>query len=503
MTVANVSHLVTGRWLQGEGPDLVSTDPATGQTNWFGRSAIEPEVEHAVASARTAADTWATALLASRIQLVQAIADAYKKRRAELAETISRETGKPRWEALSEVDAMAAKVPISIEAYERRSQPAEAQVAGPVVSLPNGATQATRFKAIGVAAVFGPFNFPGHLPNGHLVPAVLAGNTVVFKPSEQTPLVGHVMAEIWQSAIESTGSPPGVFNMIQGGAQTGTALSRHPGVDAIYFTGSFAVGRAINRLLADRPDKLLALEMGGNNPLIVHDCSDLDAAALLTIQSAYITAGQRCSCARRLIVPQGVPGDTFFNNLVAMIGRVRYGFWADDPEPFMGTVISAKAADALLEAQASLLRRGAKMLVEMKRSSRSPALLSPGLIDVTAVTDRDDAEFFGPLLQLIRVQDFDSAIREANATDYGLAAGLISDRRDLYERFYVRARAGVINWNRPLTGASSQLPFGGVGQSGNHRPSAYFAADYCSYPVASLEAERAAMPAQLPVGIAT
>jgi len=491
---ASDSHLLNGRWFPGEGQELTSTDPATSQVNWAGRSATESEVGRAVASARSAAESWASAPLSNRIELVQAIAAGYKQRRTELAEAISRETGKPRWEALSEVDAMAAKVPISIEAYERRSHSTEAQVAG--------ATQATRYKPIGVAAVFGPFNFPGHLPNGHLVPAVLAGNAVVFKPSEQTPLVGQIMAEVWQAAMESTDSPPGVFNLLQGAAQTGTDLARHPDFDGIYFTGSFAVGRAINRLLADHPEKILALEMGGNNPLIVHECADLDAAALLTIQSAYITAGQRCSCARRLIVPKGAAGDAFVDCLVAIIGRVRYGFWTDAPEPFYGTVISAQSADKLLEAQTSLLQRGATPVVEMIQSERSPALLSPGLIDVSGVSNRDDAEIFGPILQLIRVAEFDGAVREANATRFGLAAGLISDRRELYEAFYSQSRAGVINWNRPLTGASSQLPFGGVGLSGNHRPSAYFAADYCSYPVASLEAGKAAMPAQLPIGIA-
>jgi len=493
MALANVSHFVTGRWSPGEGPELSSTDPATGQLNWSGRAATEAEIDRGVASARSAAESWASAPLSKRIELVQAIAAGYKQRRAELAEAISRETGKPRWEAWSEVDTMAAKVPISIEAYERRSHQSAAQVAG--------VTQATRYKPIGVAAVFGPFNFPGHLPNGHIIPAVLASNAVVFKPSEQTPLVGQVMAEVWQAAMASTDAPPGVFNVLQGGAQTGKDLVRHPGLDGIYFTGSFAVGRAINRLLADHPEKILALEMGGNNPLIVHECNDLDAAALLTIQSAYITAGQRCSCARRLIVPEGAAGDAFIDRLMAMIGRVRHGFWTDEPEPFMGTVISSSAAETLLEAQSGLLRRGAKPLVEMKRSARSPALLSPGLIDVSAVGDREDGELFGPILQLVRVPDFEAAIREANATRFGLAAGLISDRRDLYENFYRRARAGIVNWNRPLTGASSQLPFGGVGLSGNHRPSAYFAADYCSYPVASLEIERAVMPGQLPVGI--
>jgi succinylglutamic semialdehyde dehydrogenase len=184
-----------------------------------------------------------------------------------------------------------------------------------------------------------------------------------------------------------------------------------------------------------------------------------------------------------------------------MTRRVHVGFPTDEPEPFTGTVISARAAKSLLNAQTDLVSRRGRVLVEMKPGPRSPALLSPGIIDVTSVSHRKDEELFGPLLQLIRVADFDAAIREANATRYGLSAGLISDRRDLYDRFYREVRAGVVNWNRQLTGASSQLPFGGVGQSGNHRPSAYFAADYCSYPVAAMETERATLPAQRTPGI--
>ena len=162
----------------------------------------------------------------------------------------------------------------------------------------------------------------------------------------------------------------------------------------------------------------------------------------------------------------------------------------------MGRVINRAAAKRLLAAQAEMRGRS---IVEMKLLD-DDALLSPGLIDVTDAA-RDDEEHFGPLLQLIRVKDFDAAIAQANNTRFGLAAGLLSDDRSLWERFYRRIRAGVVNWNRPLTGASSGLPFGGVGESGNHRPSAYFAADYCSYPVASLEIERVAMPEKLTPGI--
>jgi succinylglutamic semialdehyde dehydrogenase len=442
-----------------------------------------------VTRARAAASLWAATSPQHRAALMGALSAHYMQRKPALVEAICRETGKPRWEAATEVDAMIAKIPISIQAYEQRTSPTE--------SVSDGITSATRYKPHGVVAVFGPFNMPGHLPNGHLVPAVLAGNTAIFKPSEHTPLVGQAMADAWQAA----GVPTGVFNLVQGGPETGKLLSAHRDIDGVFFTGSAAVGIALSRALAERPGTILALEMGGNNPLIVHECADLAAAAYLTVQSAYLTAGQRCSCARRLIVPVGPQGDSFVARLLEMIAGIRIGLPGDEPEPFMGRVISPQAAEKLLDAQARLVSRGGRILAEMKPSPRSPTLLSPGLIDVTSVSPREDEELFGPILQLIRVKDFDAALVEANHTRYGLTAGLISDRRDLYDRFSREIRCGVVNWNRQLTGSSSRLPFGGIGQSGNHRPSAAFAADYCAYPVAAMESDRATLPAKLPPGI--
>jgi succinylglutamic semialdehyde dehydrogenase len=241
--------------------------------------------------------------------------------------------------------------------------------------------------------------------------------------------------------------------------------------------------------------------MGGNNPLIVWNATDAKAAAYLTIQSAYLTAGQRCSCARRLIIPSDESGDRFLSALLSIIPRIRVGMPSDEPEPFMGPVISAAAGHHLLRAQESLISRGARSLSPLQSLRGLEHLLTPALIDVTEVRDRDDEELFGPLLQLIRVEDFDAAIAEANNTRFGLAAGLLSDDRALYDRFYRQAKAGVINFNRALTGASSALPFGGVGDSGNHRPSAFFAADYCSYPIASLESDHLTMPTTLTPGI--
>ena len=483
------THFIQGIWTQGNGEPFSSTNPATGETIWTGESATAEQVDQAVRAARDAQEGWADQSLADRIGYLESFKDQLEENRDQLAETISRETGKPRWESLTEVASMIAKVAVSIEAYHDRCREMTGEVAG--------AATVVRFRPHGAVGVLGPFNFPGHLPNGHIVPALLAGNTVVFKPSSQTPLAGERMTALWEAA----GLPAGVLNLVQGTRSAGNALVNHSGLGGLFFTGSYAGGKAIYQALAGDPGRILALEMGGNNPLIVWQASDTQAAAYLTLLSAYITSGQRCSCARRLIVPHGREGEGFIAELIAMIGKIKAGPYTDDPEPFMGTVISSEAAEGLLESQARLAAAGGRMLVEMKRVRGMDALLSPGLMDVTEIGDRPDEELFGPFLQLIRVPDFKSALKEANNTVFGLAAGLLSDSPELYEIFLRKTRAGVVNWNRQTTGASSRMPFGGVGASGNHRPSAYFAADYCSYPVASIETNRLEMPDQPVTGI--
>lgn len=450
---------------------------------------IATDVARAVAAARAAQPGWEAIPVAERIAVIEACARELGTQAGDLTATISAETGKPRWEAKAEVASMVAKIPITIEAWrERRSD---------AISHHNGDISATRYRAHGVLAVLGPFNFPGHIPHGHIVPAILAGNTVVFKPSERTPLVGEQTVQIWERA----GLPPGVLNLVQGGRETGVALTGHPGLDGILFTGSFETGISLRRALADTPAKILALEMGGNNPLVVHDVADVDAAALLTILSAFLSAGQRCTSARRLVVTDWPGRAAFLERLVARSALIRVGLPADEPEPFMGQVIDETTARRLLAAQSGLLARGGRSLLEMQPLRGRPTLLSPGIVDVTAVAERADVEWFGPLLQVIRVADFEAAIAEANRTSYGLVAGLLSDNTACSVAFRNRVRAGLINWNQPTTGASSRLPFGGVGKSGNHRPSGSFAIDSCSYPVASLERDRLAPPAALPPGL--
>lgn len=471
--------------------EIISYNPSTGEKLWRGTAADSHAVDAAVDAARAAQAKWANLPLEDRIACLTRYSNVLRERLDSLALALSEENGKPLWEARTEIQAMAQKVPISIEAYRDRCRTS-------LQTLPNQAVLHTHFRPHGVVAVLGPFNFPGHLPNGHTVPALLAGNTVIFKPSELTPRFGELMSACWEASELPFN---GVFNLVQGGAETGKLLTEHPGIQGIFFTGSERTGKALSGLLAEHPEKILALEMGGNNPLIIGSIEDLQSAAYLTIQSAYITSGQRCSCARRLIVPEGPKGDLFVDTLLAMLPKIHVGFYTDQPEPFMGPVISLEACKHLLQAQQALKHKGAKILSEMRQVHPDRPLLTPGLLDVTAIPDRPDEEYFGPLLQLIRVKNLEDAFKEAANTRFGLTAGIFSDNHEEYAAFAKAIPAGVINWNTPLTGASSRGAFGGVGCSGNHRPSAYFAADYCAYPVASMESEKLRLPTQLTPGI--
>ena len=480
---------IAGTWQDGLGEAFESLNPVTQQVLWVGKGADAGQVDAAVKAARQAFPQWARQTFEQRLSVLEAFAASLKNHADELSRCIGEETGKPLWESATEVTSMINKVAISVQSYRERT----GEKSGPL----GDATAVLRHKPHGVVAVFGPYNFPGHLPNGHIVPALLAGNSVVFKPSELTPKVAELTVKCWIEA----GLPAGVLNLLQGARDTGIALAAHTGIDGLFFTGSSRTGNALHQQFAGRPDKILALEMGGNNPLLVDQVEDLDAAVYTIIQSAFISAGQRCTCARRLLVPQGAWGDSLLTRLVEVSQSIEVGAFDQQPAPFMGSVISLGAARALMDAQEVLLGSGAVALLEMHQPDSNAALLTPGIIDVTEVSERSDEELFGPLLQVIRYADFDAAIAEANNTAFGLAAGLLSDSEARYQQFWLESRAGIVNWNKQLTGAASSAPFGGIGASGNHRASAYYAADYCAYPVASLETPTLALPAALTPGV--
>jgi succinylglutamic semialdehyde dehydrogenase len=454
---------------------IISIEPATGNEIWSGETG---DAAAEVAAARAAFPDWAGHSTSYRFEALRRFANVVRKRDKEFATLISRETGKPFWETQTEVAAVINKVDISIDAYAERTPKRSIEAAmGNKVSV--------RHKPHGVLAVLGPYNFPAHLPNGHIVPALIAGNAVVFKPSEKTPATGEFLVQCYRDA----GVPEGAIRILQGGPDEGRALAGQPDIDGLLFTGSARAGQALHKQFAETPQKILALELGGNNPLIVWNAKDIDAAAAFAVPSAYLSAGQRCTCARRLIVEDGKEGP-LLDAIASMIDRIIVDSPFADPQPFMGPVIDNDTAHRLQEQWMGLMMKGGKPIRRLDRPYDDRPYLTPALIDVTDARDIPDEEIFGPVLQVIRVRDFDAAIAAANGTRFGLAASLVGGTHEQYEQFWAHTKAGVINWNKPTNGAPSTAPFGGVGLSGNHRPSAFYAADYCAYPVTSVTGDR-------------
>ena len=456
-------------------PEIISYEPATGVELWRGTIG---DVDQAVAEARRAWPAWAAQPLATRMELLRRFANEVRKDAVKLTTTIARETGKPAWEAQTEVENVVARVEIAIRAYAERSAQRKFD------SALQG-TAALRHKPHGVLAVLGPFNFPAQLPAGHIIPALIAGNAIVFKPSEKAPATAEALVHCFHRA----GIPAEAVQLLIGGAQEGEALVAHEGVNGVLFTGSAHTGIAINRKLATRPDKIVALEMGGNNPIVVWDTPKLEDAAMLIVQSAFTTAGQRCTAARRLIVKSALY-DPLVEAVKDLADRLIIGAPFEDPAPFMGPVIDNAAADGLTQSFLHLLGNGGRAIKHLVRVQEDRPFLTPAIIDTTNMSERPDIELFGPILQVIRIDDLDQAIAEANATRFGLAASLIGGSPQEYNRFWANVRAGIVNWNRPTIGASPSAPFGGIGLSGNHRPTSYYAADYCAYPVDSAEMEQ-------------
>lgn len=479
---------INGQWVKGQGTILESINPGYGTVFWQGTSATKQEVAEAYHAAQHALFPWSTLDFQSRANYTQKFAQLIEKKRHELANLIALETGKPLWEAHTEVNAVIGKINLSIQAYHERTEAKVTQTAE--------ANACLRFKPHGVVVVLGAFNFPAHLSNGHIIPALLAGNTILYKPSEHTPAVAEFVMQCWHES----GLPPGVINCLQGDVTCGKALLSQE-IQGVYFTGSYATGLRIHQQFSNKPEVILALEMGGNNPLIIDEVIDLDAAVYNTLLSTLITAGQRCTCARRIIIPDSSQGDEFLNRFINLCSSIKIGPFDQVPEPFMGPVISHEQALKHIHSQQKIIDAGGSPLMSMKLLIDDTGLLSPGIIDMTHFVNPPDEEVFAPLVQIYRYSDFEQAITLANQTRYGLVAGLFSDNEQHYRQFYQHTRAGLINWNRPTTGAASSLPFGGVGLSGNHRPSAYFAADYCAYPVASMEQPLLRMPEKMLPGI--
>lgn len=477
MTISK-SVFINNEWQDGEGAVFEVFNPATLEVIAEFAEANNKQVDDAYNAARIAFTSWSKTTREARIAILENYAKALDKRRDEIAECISRDTGKTIWETKGEATSMIGKVAVSIRAYHERTGQFSKPTAFGSLEL--------NHKPYGVMAVMGPFNFPGHLPNGHIAPALLAGNTIVFKPSELAPMVSLIMAD----ALAEAGVPDGVVNIVNGGRETGAAVLASKELNGVLFTGSANTGTYIHKLFGGRPDIILALEMGGNNPLIAWDSLDIDAAADIILHSSFITSGQRCSCARRVILPDNDFARDVINAVVGKCNKMIIGKYDDNPQPFIGPLISPQMVQNVLKFQAHLLDAGGKSIIEAQTQAKGKAFVNPAIIDMTGTGFSGDDELFAPFVQLYRVKNFDEAIDLANKTKFGLSAGLISENPENWLKVVENVRAGIINHNRPTTGASGETPFGGPGLSGNGRPGAYYAADYCAYPIAGQCADK-------------
>ncbi len=439
------------------------------------------DVDFAVESARNAFSSWARLSQADRNQYLLRLSDVFVEMKDEIAECISRETGKPLWETLGEAAALSGKIKITLEHSLKRVQEERFENAQPNVDA------YIRYRPRGVMAVLGPFNFPAHLPNGHIVPSLATGNTVVLKPSEITPATGQLYAKAFQRAE----FPKGVFNLVQGQVEVGKKLVRHQDVDGVLFTGSYDVGLKISKDILEHYWKISALEMGGKNASIVWEDADLDKALYDNLFGAYASTGQRCSCTSKIILHKNIK-DQFIERFHNSAKEIKIGHWRENV--FMGPLIHQKSLDNYIRIQEIASREGAECIMRGKALEREPGgyYVSPSIYTIakhnpSSVYEKE--EIFGPSVAIYTVDELEEAFAIANSTSYGLAASFFSRDHKKFEEALLEIRSGCVNWNRPTCGASSRLPFGGVKKSGNDRPSAHFAVDYCTYPVASLEDE--------------
>lgn len=441
------------------------------------------DVDLAVTAAREGFEQWRKIPQADRNEALRKYAAELKRLEPVLAETMSREVGKPLWESKQEVATMINKVDVTLADGMKTVRNYE------IPGIMKGTLGVCRYKPHGVFVVLGPFNFPGHLANGHIIPALATGNAVIFKPSEKAPGTGQLMAE----AFACAGLPRGVFNLVQGNGEVGRRLATHEGIDGILFTGSYDVGLKIKQDTLQHHWKLLALEMGGKNSSIVLEDSDLDSAILEVLVSAFITCGQRCSATSRVMVQ-----DKIFDEFLKKFHDRAKGFKIGHPldNPFMGPLVDQPAVDKYLKFTGIAEREGCEVIMRGKQLecpekgfyvTPSICVVQDNALGAVKKSVYQQNEIFGPNVALYRVRDLDEGIVLANATQYGLAAAVFTKDHKKFEYAADELQVGVLNWNRSTVGASAKLPFGGVKRSGNHFPTAVSAAEACVFPQACLE----------------
>jgi 1-pyrroline-5-carboxylate dehydrogenase len=440
-------HLVGGR-ARTNGEVFERADPSRADAVASrARRAPRELVDEAVAEAAGAQRAWRAVPVAERCRLLRAAADAIRQRVMEMAGVVTLETGKPRVESIAEVEEAIDL----IETYCRQIEEHDG-FAVALGTLSDNERNQSVLRPFGVFGVIGPFNFPVALVTGMSAGALVAGNTIVLKPSEHAPWSGALVAEAFAAAE----LPPGVVNVVHGGPETGEALAR-AAIDGVVFTGSAEVGRALTRRFQEGAFARPAItEMGGKNPAIVTAEADLDAAAAGIVASAFGFSGQKCSACSRAIVVDSVH-DELVDRLRAKTAELVIGDPANG-DAYTGPVIDERALERFLQAVAEGERDGT-IVVGGGRPDGGGLYAEPTIVtDLPAGHRLTREELFVPLVTVTRVASFDEAMAEANAVDYGLTAGIFS--RDDHEvaRFLDEIEAGVVYVNRRAGATTGAWP---------------------------------------------
>ncbi|MDB4960026.1 MAG: Aldehyde Dehydrogenase [Myxococcales bacterium] len=455
------------------GKALVSRNPAADGAVVFETGYTVSAVADAAAAAASAQPAWAQLTQAQRANHLERFKQQIAARADQLADAIVIETGKIRSEAKLEIQTLL-----------NRFELVKTAMAGDLKPGQVAPGEHLRYQALGVVGVIGPFNYPLHLCHAHVVPALLAGNTVVIKPSDITPLCGQRYAE----AALAAGLPPGVLNVVVGGGEVGAAMVESPLLRGLCFTGSWTVGRRILEGSLDRPELLVALEMGGKNVCVVLDDAAMRQAVHEVAVGAYLSAGQRCTGTERVLVHRKI-ADRFIAGLAKVARELRFGN-PEDPSVFAGPLATYGALTKLEAAIETGKKGGAEPIVPGQRIAggyyRTASLhrLPDGAHHVAGYTD---LEVFGPDLCIEVIDSDEEAMAVLEASPYGFANSVFTGSKARFEQFFARTRSGILNRNRSTNLASPKLPFGGVGKSGNHRPAGAWAHRNVIVPVAVLE----------------
>ena len=465
---------IDGSFHAPTGDTFTSHDPARGGQVVLETAGSPERVGQACEAAAAAQPAWAGLDFDARLAALMRFRAALAEREDGLSEAISREMGKIRSEARTEIKALVGRFAL-VEGQVR------AELSGG--AIPGFPAEVIRYRPHGVVGVLGPFNFPLHLCHAHVVPALLLGNTVVIKPSEITPLSGERYAE----AAQAAGLPQGVLNVVQGGGAVGAAIVANPHVRGLAFTGSWGTGRRISEAALDRPDMLLALEMGGKNMCVVREDADLRQAIHEVITSGYLTTGQRCTCSDRVLVHRSLAG-RLVDGLRAVLAELSFGD-PEDPASFAGPLATIAARDRFVKTLEQARAKGAEPIVPGGAREGgafvAPSLhrLADGVHELAGYTDE---ELFGPDLCVETFDDDDEAIAALNASPYGFAYSIFTQDLERFGHYERQVRTGILNRNRSTNKASPRLPFGGVKKSGNFRPAGAWAGRNLAYPMAEI-----------------